>query len=217
MAGIPARRSSLPGKAQRAAGAYAIGAPATTSTTTPAPPPASSDDDPRSEQQNLTLVPSTTDTTAPQLSTSTPLLDVELTRAALLATPRETVNISLDKTMDNLLHRSRIELRKQGYRASLGTLVSHALATAYEHYDQWLAEVEPDARRSRTADAVDTPKRRTSMILPSGLAVAAELLVWKLAGNDAAVIPSIVGLQMVALRWGLQHQEMWLPELIATT
>lgn len=208
MSGIPKRKPSI-SKASRAQGEYSIGAPA--------PAPAPPEQPPALTVIRPEMPPPSPVGTPPAIKETTPLVDVELTRAALLATPVMTTNISLDPSLNASLRRLRVELRRQGYRVTIGTLVSYAMAAAFEKHSAWIDDVAPDARRT-PADKNSEPqsKRRTSLNLPSGLPAAAELLVWRLSENDSRGIPSITSVQMEALRWGISHQEIWMPELLQT-
>lgn len=148
-----------------------------------------------------------------------PLQDIDFTRDVLLATPKEITNVVLDRPLIAGLRRIRADLRFQGLRVSMGTLVAEALAYAYEHHTRWQENITADGRRWRTITTdpqePTPPRRRTSFMLPSGLAAAAELMVWRIGEDDTAVIPSIIGLQTTALTWGLDQQQAWLPGRIA--
>lgn len=209
MSGIPKRKPSI-SKASRAQGEYSIGAPAAVEAPSVDSSPALTIIKPEMPAPNTVKQ-------APVVKASVPFVDTDLTREALLATPVMTTNISLDSDLNGSIRRLRIELRKQGYRVTIGALVSFAMAAAFEKHSAWIHEVEPDARRTqKTKEQNPQVKRRTSLNLPSGLPAAAELLVWRLSENDSAGIPSITSVQTAALRWGIAHQEIWLPELLQT-
>lgn len=205
MSVIPQRKPSI-NKASRAQGEYSIG-PATP-TIVPEPAP------------TLTVVQPTTPPstpTSPTVKAMEPLVETELTKEALLATPVITTNISLDQALNASIRRLRIELKKQGYRVTIGAIVSHASAAAFENHAAWAHTITPDARRSKGAPVSESaPKRRTSLNIPAGIPAAAELMVWKLSEDDSVAIPSITSVQMAALRWGLANQETWLPALVST-
>lgn len=205
----PERRTALT-RAPRAAGTYAINtAPASTAATAPQiPTPA-----PVEEETALRVVDTPTITPA-KVRKVEPLVEVSFTEKDLLDTPVRITNTVLDDDLDRTLRATRVSLRKQGYRVTLGTLISHALASAYAHHEQWLSTVEPDARRHRDTPSAAANKRRTSLNLPAGLEAAAEFLVWKLSERDDAVIPSMASVQIAALRWGLAHQETWMPAVV---
>ena len=213
MSGIPKRKPCIT-KASRAEGEYSIGAPAKTPSPAVDTVPSLTVVKPQMPvQASVESSPSKPGITA----TTVPFIDTELTQDSLLATPTITTNISLDKSLNASIRRLRIELRRQGYRVTIGTLVSYAMASAFSHHTQWIHEVEPDARRSPSTGGADKePKRRTSLNLPSGLPAAAEFLVWQMTENDSTHIPSMTSIQIAALRWGLSHQENWLPGLVST-
>jgi hypothetical protein len=204
MAGIPERRSSI-SKAPRANGTYSIAQEFTDPTLLVV----------SKSVQSQTIVPQKKKINP--VSRIITLVDVELTRDALLSTPIVTTNISLDKELNSMLRRMRIELRRQGIRVTLGGIVSHALISALENYTQWVHTLQSDARRTKN-ESTTTPisTRRTSLNLPAGIPAAAEMLVWKISEHDDAVIPSISGLLLTGTKWGLTHQEMWLPQLLLT-